>query len=98
MKKTKKSIDPVLFLKGKGWDGKYPIPVTYEGRSTLLDLEDISYICSGDDHCFWAVNVESACKLLNNGHNLIKDKKVLEKRQSYLDNPDYKALYAFWYD
>lgn len=74
------------FLKNEaGWDGKFPIPVTYSGGVKLSELgEDFNLIhASADDQCYWVGNATSAAILYLRGHNLVKDETVLAKRKTF---------------
>lgn len=68
-----------------GWDGKFPIPVTFAGGCKLTELdEDFNLIhASGDDQCCWLGDAVSAAILYLRGHDLIKDKSVLAKRKTF---------------
>jgi len=70
-----------------GWDGEYPIPVSYFGGSKLKELEILSEFdllhCSADDQCIWVETAISACILFLRGHDLVKDKRILAKRVTF---------------
>ena len=73
------------FLKTEaGWDGKFPIPVSYEGGAKVGELDkDFNLIhASADDRCLWVGDAVSAAILYLRGHNLVKDQAVLAKRNT----------------
>lgn len=75
-----------------GWDGKYPIPVSYFGASKVKELEQMDEFdlihSSGDDRCFWVNTAVSALILYFRGHDLIKDQRVLLKRKTFCEKND----------
>ena len=74
------------FLKNEaGWDGKFPIPVTYVGGAKVSELgEDFNLIhASADDQCYWVGDAVSAAILYLRGHNLVNDKTILAKRKTF---------------
>ena len=74
------------FLKNEaGWDGRFPIPVTYVGGAKVSELgEDFNLIhASADDQCYWVGDAVSAAILYLRGHNLVKDQAVLAKRKTF---------------
>ena len=76
------------FLKNEaGWDGRFPIPVTYVGGVKVGELgKDFNLIhASADDQCYWVGDATSAAILYLRGHNLVKDKVVLAKRKTFRD-------------
>lgn len=79
---------------------KYPIPVTLEGKAFLGELRDSLKIVhiSGDDHCMWVADRESARLLVSKGHEIITDSRVLKSQAAYLQNPEFKQKYPFWYE
>ena len=74
-----------------GWDGKYPIPMSYRGGIKVNELnkiqecdEDFNLIhFSGDDKCFWVGNAVTACIFFIHGHDFVKDQQVLAKRETF---------------
>ena len=74
------------FLKNEaGWDGNFPIPVTYFGGVKVSELgDDFNMIhASADDQCYWVGDAVSAAILYLKGHNLVKDQTVLAKRKTF---------------
>lgn len=74
------------FLKSDfGWDGKYPIPVSWFGCKDIKELEDIDDLIhlSGDDHCIWVGTAATAYALCNKGYSIIVEKLVLAKRKTF---------------
>ena len=91
------------FLRNEaGWDGKFPIPVSYFGGSRVEELsEEVLNLIhvSADDHCIWVGDAISAAFLYRRGHNLVMDQAVLVKRKTfknwfYLDFPWYLKMSA----
>ena len=75
------------FLRNEaGWDGKFPIPVSYFGGAKVkeLDEEMLNLIhVSADDQCIWVGDAVSAAFLYRRGHNLVMDQTVLDKRNTF---------------
>jgi len=69
-----------------GWDGKFPIPVSYFGGSRVEELDDemLNLIhVSADDQCIWVGDAVSAAFLYRRGHNLVNDPDILAKRKTF---------------
>lgn len=80
------------------WDGNFPIPVKWLGGICMKDLHCLQIVhISGDDSCLWVANAVSALVLYYLGHDLETNTQILEKRKSYLMNPEFRQKYPFWY-
>ena len=67
-----------------GWDGKFPIPVQWNGNAKASDMESVKLVhASGDDKCFWVKDAASAVILLFLGHALETAPEVLAKRVTF---------------
>ena len=77
---------------------QYPIPMSFEGNASISDLDQISVVhISGDDHCIWVADYDSALFLIHNGHHVVKDENIQQKREAYRNNPEFRQKYPFWY-
>jgi len=73
-------------MRDAGWDGKFPIPVSYFGGVKMKELDDevLNLIhVSADDHCIWVGDAVSAAFLYRRGHNLVNDPSILSKRKTF---------------
>ena len=83
----------LIMIREGGWDGVYPIPMTYRGgikASELIKIqecdEDFSLLhSSGDDKCCWVGNAITACIFFIHGHDVVQDPKILAKRKTFKD-------------
>lgn len=67
-----------------GWDGKFPIPVTYYGGAERDDMQDLNLLHADDDsRCFWFRDAASALVMFLKGHDLVTDPSILGKRAAY---------------
>lgn len=90
--------DISFILKDHGWDGKFPIPVSYFGGASVPQVEKMTDIIafSGDDKAIWVGTIETAVSLVKEGHNIVTDPKILDKRKAYLRNKNLRDIYPMW--
>lgn len=73
-----------ILVYSAGWDGKFPIPVTYYGGAERDDMQDLNLLhADGDSQCFWFRDAASALVMFLKGHDLVTDPSILRKRAAY---------------
>ena len=95
-------ISDRILIQELGWRREFPIPLSScDGlnccKCQKCRYEEIIEIVHRDENCIWVADEISAMHLILDGNKLVTNPEILKERERFINDPENKEKYPFWY-